>query len=45
MADLIELAGPEIGPASGGAPDSLVLLLHGFGADGNDLIGLAPYFA
>jgi len=24
---------------------SLVVLLHGFGADGNDLIGLAPFFA
>ncbi len=45
MADLIALAGPEAGPASGGAPDSLVVLVHGYGADGNDLIGLAPYFA
>ena len=45
MADLIELAGPEAGPASGGAPDSLVVLVHGYGADGNDLIGLAPLFA
>ena len=44
MADLIELAGPEAGPASGGAPDSLVVLVHGYGADGNDLIGLAPHF-
>ena len=45
MADPIKLAGPEAGPASGGAPDSLVVLVHGYGADGNDLIGLAPHFA
>ena len=45
MADLIELAGPEAKPASGGAPDSLVVLVHGYGADGNDLVGLAPHFA
>ena len=45
MTDLIELAGPGAGPSSGGDPDSLVVLVHGYGADGNDLIGLAPYFA
>ena len=45
MADLIQLAGPEAGPASGGTPDSLVVLVHGYGADGNDLIGLAPHLA
>ena len=45
MADLVELAGPRAGPASGGTPDSLVVLAHGYGADGNDLIGLAPLFA
>lgn len=33
------------GPASGGAPQQLVLLLHGLGANGQDLIGLAPFFA
>ena len=27
------------------APRQLVVLLHGLGADGNDLIGLAPYWA
>ncbi|HET8728087.1 MAG TPA: alpha/beta fold hydrolase, partial [Alphaproteobacteria bacterium] len=32
-------------PASGGAPRRLVLLLHGLGADGRDLIGLAPHWA
>ena len=39
------LDGPRRPPASGGPPRQLVLLLHGYGADGNDLIGLAPYFA
>lgn len=35
------MAGEWRGPAAGGQPDSLVLLLHGVGADGADLIGLA----
>lgn len=39
------LEGPQYGPASGGEPDSLVLLLHGVGADGFDLIDLAPVWA
>ncbi len=45
MATPDPLAGPTLPPAAGGAPRQLVVLLHGFGADGNDLIGLAPYFA
>lgn len=36
------LAGPRHGPKTGGPPKQLVVLLHGVGADGNDLIGLAP---
>ncbi|WP_316978339.1 alpha/beta hydrolase [Shumkonia mesophila] len=44
MADLISLSGPSVPPAAGGAPQQLVIFLHGVGADGNDLIGLAPYF-
>lgn len=40
-----ELEGPEYGPHVGDAPKSLVLLLHGWGADGDDLIGLAPHWA
>src|SRR5690349_25091979 len=39
------LSGPSRPPASGGTPSRLVILLHGLGADGNDLIGLAPYWA
>lgn len=40
-----ELSGPEHPPASGKKPKHLVILLHGYGADGNDLIGLAPMLA
>ncbi len=40
-----KLSGPTRPPASGGKPKHLVILLHGLGADGNDLIGLAPYLA
>ncbi|MBI1777385.1 MAG: prolyl oligopeptidase family serine peptidase [Proteobacteria bacterium] len=39
------LTGPRLPPASGGKPKHLVILLHGLGSDGNDLIGLAPYWA
>lgn len=35
----------EFKPTSGNAPKQIVLLLHGLGADGQDLIGLAPEFA
>ena len=45
MADHDPLLGPSMPPASGGKPKKLIVFLHGFGADGNDLIGLAPYFA
>ena len=44
MSDQPTLDGPSAGPASGGQPRQLVILCHGVGADGNDLIGLAPYF-
>jgi phospholipase/carboxylesterase len=42
---LPKLSGPIHKPSSGGAPRRLVILLHGLGADGNDLIGLAPVWA
>lgn len=42
---LLRLDGPSHPPHAGGKPKSLVVLLHGLGADGNDLIGLAPYWA
>lgn len=38
----MELDGPRWGPASGGKPEWLVVICHGLGADGADLIGLAP---
>ncbi len=39
---MAKLAGPHWGPAAGGAAKQLVVLCHGVGADGRDLIGLAP---
>lgn len=39
------LSVPRLPPASGGAAQQLVVLLHGLGADGNDLISLAPHWA
>ena len=36
-----DLDGPRLAPASGGEAQSLVVLLHGFGANGDDLIPLA----
>ena len=37
--------GPRLAPASGSAPRNLVVFLHGYGADGNDLIGLGREWA
>ncbi len=37
--------GPRVEPASGAAAKQLVILVHGYGADGEDLIGLAPQLA
>ena len=42
---MMELSGPSQPPASGGKPKQLVVLLHGYGSNGDDLIGLAPFFA
>ena len=42
---MIDLSGPSFGPAARGKPRRLVILLHGYGADGNDLLGLAPHWA
>jgi phospholipase/carboxylesterase len=44
MKDPFSLDGPRL-PARSGKTRSLVILLHGLGSDGNDLIGLAPYWA
>jgi len=45
MSALFSLSGPSFPPRAGGAAEALVILLHGWGADGNDLIGLAPHWA
>lgn len=37
-----QLDGPRVPPARAGATH-LIVLCHGYGADGNDLIGLAPH--
>ncbi len=49
---MAELDGPRLEPRAGGAPRQLVVFLHGYGADGNDLIeigrawqGLMPHAA
>ncbi|HEX2256482.1 MAG TPA: dienelactone hydrolase family protein [Afifellaceae bacterium] len=34
------IEGPRFGPAAGGPTKSLVMFLHGYGADGNDLIAI-----
>jgi len=41
----VPLDGPSVPPAAGGQPERIVVLLHGYGADGNDLIALAPALA
>ena len=45
MSDTFQLDGPRQDPAKGGEADALVVLLHGLGADGNDLFGLVPHLA
>jgi phospholipase/carboxylesterase len=35
------LDGPRLAPLSGTAPDALVVLIHGYGSNGDDLISLA----
>ena len=39
---MINLEGPRQPPKNGERAKALAILLHGYGADGNDLIGLAP---
>jgi phospholipase/carboxylesterase len=38
------LDGPRLQPASGKAPRELVVLLHGYGSNGADMISLAPFW-
>ncbi|MSO99015.1 MAG: phospholipase [Rhodospirillaceae bacterium] len=39
------LSGPTLAPASRQNAKSAAIFLHGYGSSGDDLIGLAPYFA
>jgi len=40
----MKIEGPELPPKSGNEPKQLVILLHGYGSNGDDLISLAPEF-
>ena len=42
---MARLSGPRMPPRAGGPPRQLIVLLHGVGADGEDLITLAPVLA
>ena len=42
---MTEMKTYAFGPAAGGEPEKIVLMLHGVGSNGKDLIGLAPYLA
>lgn len=44
MTSLVTARGSRLEPASGGAPRHIVLLLHGYGSNGADLISLAPHW-
>ncbi|MCB9996439.1 MAG: phospholipase [Rhodospirillales bacterium] len=45
MSNEYDLKTYKYGPASGGQPKELVILLHGLGSNGQDLISLAPFLA
>lgn len=38
-------SGPSLSPSGGGNPDSLVVLIHGYGANGEDLLSLGKAWA
>lgn len=42
---MIDLKHDVWGPANGGVPKQIIVLLHGYGSNGQDLISLAPYWA
>ena len=45
MSETPTLDGPRYGPTTDGPPKQLIILLHGVGSDGKDLIELAPFLA
>ena len=42
MNAVLALSGSSLPPAGGAKARQLVVLLHGYGADGGDLLALAP---
>jgi phospholipase/carboxylesterase len=44
MTQIPAIDGPRVAPASGGPARSLVILAHGYGSNGEDLIGLARHW-
>jgi phospholipase/carboxylesterase len=42
---MMPLSGPRRPPLNGAPPTAIVVFVHGYGANGNDLIGLADVFA
>jgi phospholipase/carboxylesterase len=44
MSPIPSLDGPMLAPAGGGAPTSMVILIHGYGSNGEDLIALGDYW-
>jgi len=42
---MITLDGPSVAPKAGGKARQLIVFLHGYGSNGDDLIALAPYWA
>jgi phospholipase/carboxylesterase len=44
MSEIATLDGPRVAPAAGGDATSLIIFAHGYGSNGDDLIGLAPYW-
>ena len=41
----IPFSGPSLPPASGNKPDSIVVFLHGYGANGHDLLSIGKVWA
>jgi phospholipase/carboxylesterase len=44
MSTNVAIDGPRVTPATGRDPRSIVILAHGYGSNGEDLIGLVPYW-
>lgn len=44
MSELSQLNGPCVKPMGDVKPEKLVILCHGYGSNGDDLIGLVPHF-